>query len=143
MANNNKRNQSVTGVLIFVAIIVGIIIFIMNSSDSQTVTSGIKTNIQNSLQSTSTTSTTRNSNIGTNYGIYDSYYVSGTTENDINDCKTDPRYDVGCMDLYAPVTGCDGETYNNSCDARVAGILKDSDGQYWHPGSGRPNPNSS
>tara|TARA_Y100000389_G_C17409032_1_gene489751 strand:- start:965 stop:1369 length:405 start_codon:yes stop_codon:yes gene_type:complete len=134
MANNNKRNQNVTSILIFVAIIAGIIIFIMNSSDSNTVTSGIKTNIENSLKSTSTTSTTsttRNSNIETNYGMYDSYYVSGTTANDIDDCKTDPMYDIGCMDLFDQVEGCDGETYTNSCKARVAGILKDSEGQYW------------
>ena len=140
MPINNKRNQSVASILIFVAIIAGIIVFLMNSSDSKTVTSGIKTNIQNSLQSTSTT---RNSNIGINYGMHDTYYVSGLTKNDIDDCKTEPRYGDGCIDIYAPVTGCDGVEYGNSCKARVAGILKDSDGQYWHPGSGRPNPNSS
>jgi hypothetical protein len=42
-------------------------------------------------------------------------------------CK--PRPSGACSDLYAPVCGCDGQTYANSCVAAVAGTGIQSAGE--------------
>ncbi len=36
-------------------------------------------------------------------------------------CKTIPQ-NVGCIDLWDPVCGCDGKTYSNGCFASLAGV---------------------
>lgn len=41
-----------------------------------------------------------------------------------------------CPAIFAPVCGCDGETYSNSCEASAASVSVASQGQCADPGAG-------
>lgn len=48
-----------------------------------------------------------------------------------NDCEGNgecTEKPVGCPDIWAPVCGCDNETYGNSCEASAAGVTVDYEG---------------
>lgn len=44
------------------------------------------------------------------------------------ECKGEPINDALCYMIYDPVCGCDGKTYGNDCEARVAGIKSWTEG---------------
>lgn len=49
----------------------------------------------------------------------------GSTSNSSSDvCLGQPQPDMVCTNLEAPVLGCDGEMYSNSCLARAAGVQR-------------------
>ena len=45
------------------------------------------------------------------------------------DCVGIAREDCICIQLYAPVCGCDDETYTNSCYAKCAGVKTYTEGK--------------
>jgi Kazal-type serine protease inhibitor domain len=48
-------------------------------------------------------------------------------------CKGKPKPNCPCTDVFAPVCGCDGVTYSNSCEATCAGVLSYTPGSCEGP----------
>ena len=46
-----------------------------------------------------------------------------------NCVQTDVAETCICAEIYAPVCGCDGETYSNACVAECNGILTYTEGE--------------
>lgn len=55
------------------------------------------------------------------FAILCSLAITSCTKDD--QCKTKGDADMVCYEIYAPVCGCDGETYANDCYADRAGVL--------------------
>ena len=59
-------------------------------------------------------------------GCADDEYCAGDTCDAPGMCEPKP---INCVDIYDPVCGCDGNTYGNGCEAELAGVRIDFEGQ--------------
>ena len=44
-------------------------------------------------------------------------------------CVGEPNLDCLCIEIYAPVCGCDDITYSNECHATCAGVQSVTEGE--------------
>jgi len=56
--------------------------------------------------------------------------ANNTIEEEIDTCIDESKIDkeAACYLIYAPVCGCDGETYSNDCIAQTNGLLSFEEG---------------
>ena len=66
--------------------------------------------------------------------------ASRTDDATTDRCKGKPIPNCGCPDVWAPVCGCDGVTYSNSCEATCAGVRHFTNGPCEEECMGKPQP---
>ncbi|NUP11330.1 MAG: hypothetical protein HOW73_35235 [Polyangiaceae bacterium] len=67
-------------------------------------------------------------------GYYCNYPIDSYCGGDDSLGTCEPIFDGGCPEIYAPVCGCDGVTYGNSCEASANGASIAHEGSCDDPG---------
>ncbi len=60
-------------------------------------------------------------------GCSESGSIPGLVDDCYSECLVEPN--GACIEIYAPVCGCDGQTYSNSCFAEQEGIISWTEGE--------------